>query len=64
MRVSAAVRKIIANYTLSWRQRAECSLAIRQKVLGPEHPDTAPSLNGLAILLSDPGDPRRYSATL
>jgi tetratricopeptide (TPR) repeat protein len=30
-------------------------LAIREQVLGPEHPDTAISLNGLAALLDDMG---------
>ena len=33
----------------------ERALAIREKVLGPEHPDTARSLNNLAILLPGPG---------
>jgi tetratricopeptide (TPR) repeat protein len=31
----------------------ERALAIREKVLGPEHPDTATSLNNLAVLLQD-----------
>ena len=31
----------------------ERALAIREKVLGPEHPDTATSLNNLAALLQD-----------
>jgi hypothetical protein len=31
-------------------------LAIREKVLGPEHPDTATSLNDLASLLQAAGD--------
>ncbi|MCP4359898.1 MAG: tetratricopeptide repeat protein, partial [Chloroflexi bacterium] len=31
-------------------------LAIREKVLGPEHPDTATSLNNLALLLQAQGD--------
>ena len=31
------------------------ALAIRQKVLGPEHSDTATSLNNLAVLLRDQG---------
>ena len=34
----------------------ERALAIREKVLGPEHPDTATSLNNLAFLLQDQGD--------
>jgi tetratricopeptide (TPR) repeat protein len=32
------------------------ALAIREKALGPEHPDTAVSLNNLAVLLNDQGD--------
>jgi tetratricopeptide (TPR) repeat protein len=32
------------------------ALAIREKALGPEHPDTATSLNNLAVLLHDQGD--------
>jgi Tetratricopeptide repeat len=31
-------------------------LAIREKALGPEHPDTATSLTNLAVLLNDQGD--------
>jgi tetratricopeptide (TPR) repeat protein len=34
----------------------ERALAIRETVLGPEHPDTAESLNNLALLLQDQGD--------
>jgi tetratricopeptide (TPR) repeat protein len=34
----------------------ERALAIRENVLGPEHPDTAMSLNNLALLLRDQGD--------
>ena len=34
----------------------ERALAIREKVLGPEHPDTATSLNNLASLLQAQGD--------
>ena len=34
----------------------ERALAIREKVLGPEHPDTANSLNNLALLLKDQGE--------
>ena len=44
---------------LAWYREAEPlfrqSLEIRQKVLGPEHPDTAQSLNNLAVLLQDAG---------
>src|SRR5262249_16063197 len=31
------------------------ALAIREKALGPEHPDTAGGLNNLALLFSDQG---------
>jgi tetratricopeptide (TPR) repeat protein len=34
----------------------ERALAIREKVLGPEHPETASSLNNLALLLQAQGD--------
>jgi tetratricopeptide (TPR) repeat protein len=34
----------------------ENALAIREKVLGPEHPDTVESLNNLACMLRDHGD--------
>jgi tetratricopeptide (TPR) repeat protein len=34
----------------------ERALAIREKILGPEHPDTAQSLNNLASLLQAEGD--------
>jgi Flp pilus assembly protein TadD len=34
----------------------ERALAIREKALGPEHSDTAESLNALAVLLSNEGD--------
>ena len=43
--------------TLPGRGRCyERALAIREKALGPEHPDTATSLNNLAILLKAEGD--------
>lgn len=38
------------------RQYFERALAIREKVLGAEHPDTAPSLNNLGALLDSQGD--------
>jgi tetratricopeptide (TPR) repeat protein len=38
------------------RPLLERALAIREKVLGPEHPDTANSLTNLARLLQDHGD--------
>jgi tetratricopeptide (TPR) repeat protein len=34
----------------------ERGLAIREKALGPEHPDIAASLDSLALLLQDQGD--------
>jgi tetratricopeptide (TPR) repeat protein len=42
-------------YTLA-RPLYERALAIREKVLGPEHPNTATSLNYLGGLLKDQGD--------
>jgi tetratricopeptide (TPR) repeat protein len=41
---------------LSRRRLYERALAIREEVLGPEHPATATSLNSLALLLRDQGD--------
>jgi tetratricopeptide (TPR) repeat protein len=41
---------------LTARPLFERALAISEKVLGPEHPDTARSLNSLALLLRDEGD--------
>jgi tetratricopeptide (TPR) repeat protein len=38
------------------RPLLERALAVREKVLGPKHPDTATSLNNLAASLSDQGD--------
>jgi len=38
------------------RPLLERALAIREKSLGPEHPDTASSLNNLALLLQAQGD--------
>jgi Tetratricopeptide repeat len=38
------------------RSLFERALAIREKVLGPEHPDTATSLNNLALLLKNHGE--------
>jgi hypothetical protein len=34
----------------------ERALAIKEKVLGPEHPSTATILNNLALLVQDQGD--------
>ena len=45
----------LAAYTRA-RPLYERALAIREKALGPEHPDTATSLNDLAQLLGDQGD--------
>jgi len=45
----------LADYTQA-RQLKERALAIREKVLGPDHPDTAKSLNALALLLWNQGD--------
>jgi tetratricopeptide (TPR) repeat protein len=44
-----------ANYS-EGRPLVERALAISEKVLGPEHPDTAQSLNNLALLLQAQGD--------
>jgi tetratricopeptide (TPR) repeat protein len=44
-----------AAYSLA-RPLFERALAIREKVLGPEHPDTATSLNNLAVLLKGQGE--------
>jgi hypothetical protein len=38
------------------RQLHERALAIREKALGPDHPDTAISLGNLAVLLQAQGD--------
>jgi tetratricopeptide (TPR) repeat protein len=38
------------------RRLFERALTIREKVLGPEHPDTATSLNNLALVLQHQGD--------
>jgi hypothetical protein len=38
------------------RPLLECALAIREKVLGPEHSETAQSLNHLALLLTAWGE--------
>jgi tetratricopeptide (TPR) repeat protein len=40
----------------SARTLYERALAIREKVLGPQHPATATSLNNLALLLQEQGD--------
>jgi tetratricopeptide (TPR) repeat protein len=37
----------------------ERAVAIREEVLGPHHPHTAHSLNNLAVLFKDQGDPAR-----
>ncbi|MCB8934798.1 MAG: tetratricopeptide repeat protein [Candidatus Promineofilum sp.] len=38
------------------RRATERALAVRERVLGPEHPDTAAGLNNLGYLLQDMGD--------
>ena len=38
------------------RRLCERALAICEKALGPEHPDTATNLNSLALLLQAQGD--------
>jgi tetratricopeptide (TPR) repeat protein len=40
------------------RPLCERALAIREKALGPDHPDTAQSLNNLAFMLQVLGDPK------
>jgi tetratricopeptide (TPR) repeat protein len=45
----------VARYAAA-RRLDERALAVREKVLGPEHPDTATSLNNLAALLEAQGD--------
>jgi tetratricopeptide (TPR) repeat protein len=45
----------LGTYTQA-RPLIERTLEIREKALGPEHPDTAGSLNNLAELLKDQGD--------
>ena len=42
-------------YLAKARPLLKRALAIREKQLGPEHPDTAESLNNLAMLLADHG---------
>ena len=46
------------------RPSLEKALAIREKVLGPEHPDTATSLNNLGALLRGAGEAGRGPALL
>ncbi len=48
----------------SARPLFERALAIGEKALGPDHPDTATSLNNLAVLLQDAGRSRRGAAAL
>jgi tetratricopeptide (TPR) repeat protein len=47
--------RMIGEYTET-RPLYERALAIREKVLGPEHPNTARSLNNLALLLDNQGN--------
>lgn len=46
--------RVLGTYAQA-RPRYERALAIREKVLGPEHPDTATSLNDPAAPLSNLG---------
>jgi len=52
-----------AEYSLA-RPLYERALAIREKALGPEHRDTASSLNSLALLLGDQRRAGRCAAAL
>jgi tetratricopeptide (TPR) repeat protein len=47
--------QMIGDYSGAWPY-FERALAIREKVLGTEHPDTARSLNNLGVLLQSQGD--------
>ena len=47
--------RMVGDYAAA-RPLFERALAIREQVLGPDHPDTALSLNNLALLLRDQGD--------
>jgi Tetratricopeptide repeat len=62
--LDASVAELLARVGAYFHERAAYTqaasllrdaLAIREKVLGPEHPDTASSLNNLAGMLMDPG---------
>jgi Sulfatase/Tetratricopeptide repeat len=50
--------KTVARLSALLRERGQDTLAIRERALGPEHPDTAASLNNLAFLLRAQGDLR------
>jgi tetratricopeptide (TPR) repeat protein len=49
-------RNIALGASVQTQLICERALAIREKVLGPEHPDTATSLNNLAVLVQAQGD--------
>jgi tetratricopeptide (TPR) repeat protein len=49
------VRKAATDPTA--RPAVDRALAIREQALGPDHPQTATTLNGLALVLRDQGDP-------
>jgi tetratricopeptide (TPR) repeat protein len=51
----ARCKQAFASYAEA-RQLFERGLAIREKVLGPEHPETSSSLNNLGLLLWEQGD--------
>ena len=52
----AAYRQVALAAYASARPLYERALAIREKALGPDHPDTATSLNDLAVLVLAQGD--------
>jgi tetratricopeptide (TPR) repeat protein len=52
----ASYRKAALGAFVPARPLCERALAIHEKVLGPEHPDTAGCLHNLALHLSDQGD--------
>jgi len=51
----AVLRQVQGEHAAA-RPLHERALAINEKVLGPEHPDTVTSLNNLALLLQAQGD--------
>jgi tetratricopeptide (TPR) repeat protein len=54
-RAAAYRHSVLAAYAQA-RPLKQRALAIREKIFGPGHPDTATSLNNLAFLLNDQGD--------
>ena len=57
----SVIRKQIGDLT-SALELEETSLALKQKLLGPDHPDVAISLNNMGVLLSALGDHQRSLA--